>query len=663
LLAELGLISYDDLNYELRGSRDECYAEQFNDLIEWLNSNSQALEEHGVQVNIRAESGKFFTGSRDLEISMDRKTDWFDLKMVVIIGEFRIPFWKFRSNILNNERRFILPDGTVFIMPREWLSRYGELFEFGLGEGEKIRLHKQHFPIAEKIQSGWSSPELRRLESLQENGELPSVQLPAGLAARLRPYQIEGYTWLYYLSQNKLGGCLADDMGLGKTLQAIAMLVKHKEMAKTRENVPALNGQLDLFDTVASPVSSSLIVVPSSVVFNWKNEIHKFAPGLKVAVHAGNLRSRNVQELIKYDVVITSYPIVRQDIGSLSLLHFEYVILDESQVIKNPSSKVYHAVSMLNSVNRLVLTGTPVENSLTDLWAQMNFVNPNLLGNLSFFKREYVSNIEKKNDKHREEKLKRIINPFILRRTKEEVARDLPEMSEQVIYCTMTDEQKQIYEEEKSGIRNALLESIDQKGIEKSSMIVLQGLTRLRQLSNHPRLTDENYRNESGKYLEVFRNIENVLAENHKVLIFSSFVKHLELIEEGLKERQIKYTMLTGETVNREEIVRVFQENENCRVFLISLKAGGVGLNLSAADYVFILDPWWNPAAEDQAVSRAHRIGQNKNVFVYRFISEGTIEEKIQKLQDKKSKLADTFINSNNPVKDISKEELEELFS
>jgi len=282
---------------------------------------------------------------------------------------------------------------------------------------------------------------------------------------------------------------------------------------------------------------------------------------------------------------------------------------------------------------------------------------------LNFFKKEFTVPIEKKNQQEKEEKLKKLINPYILRRKKDEVAVDLPPVSEQIIYCSMTDEQRKFYESEKSIIRNSIFEKIDNQGVEKSSMIVLQGLTRLRQIANHPLLVDEQYADESGKFNEISRNIENIILEGHKVLVFSSFVKHLEIVETYIKTEKIKYTMLTGESLNREGIVKAFQNNPECKVFLISLKAGGVGLNLTAADYVFILDPWWNPASESQALNRAHRIGQDKKVFVYRFISENSIEEKIQMLQERKSNLAATFIHSNNPMKDISKKANWQLLS
>jgi len=333
-------------------------------------------------------------------------------------------------------------------------------------------------------------------------------------------------------------------------------------------------------------------------------------------------------------------------------------------VIKNPSSKLYNAIVTLQSDHKVVLTGTPIENSLTDLWSQINFVNPGLLGTLGFFKRSFVQPIEKKGDEEREEKLKELISPFILRRTKNEVARELPPVYEQVRYVNMAESQLRLYEEEKSQVRNALLENLEEVGLERSSIMVLQALTRLRQIANHPDLVEDFNGEESGKFTEVYRDIESVISEGHKVLVFSSFVKHLDLFRTRLEQDGIGYAYLTGSRNQRqrEEAVNDFQTRSNCSLFLISLKAGGVGLNLTAADYVFILDPWWNPAAEMQALSRAHRIGQENRVFVYRFISNDSIEEKIQRLQERKRELAETFVTSNNPLKSLSEDELLELF-
>ncbi|MCF8381402.1 MAG: DEAD/DEAH box helicase [Bacteroidales bacterium] len=661
LLTNLGLISFDQANYEVKNVRELSYQEQLCYLIEWINKNSKELFETGLEL-VQPDDKLYFTGTVGLIISSSLDVDWFDIKAKILVGDIEIPFYNFRKHILEGQREYKLDDGSIFIIPNEWFTRFQDLFTFATSKDGKIRLHKQHFSILERAEQGVKSLDFHKLELLNRKENLSPAILPEKLAATLRPYQIEGYTWLSYLQHNGLGGCLADDMGLGKTLQAISMLIRSKEAEALTVKVEKKEAlQPDLFSAQES-VLSSLIVVPASLVHNWQNEIRRFAPTLKSLAYIGSQRSELLKNFHSHDVIISSYHTIRQDIETISNFHFHYVILDESQVIKNPSSKIYKAMQILNSDHRLVLTGTPIENSLIDLWSQMNFINKGLLGSLNFFKREYVIPIEKKKSEISSKKLKKLINPFILRRTKEEVAKDLPDISDQVIYCNMTDEQKKFYDEEKSGIRNAIFEQIEKEGVEKSSIIVLQGLTRLRQISNHPKMVDENYLESSGKFEEIIRNTEDVISRGHKVLIFSSFVKHLNLLKENLETEGIEHTMLTGETTNREDIVKAFQENENCKVFLISLKAGGVGLNLTAADYVFILDPWWNPASEEQAISRAHRIGQVNNVFVYRFISANSIEEKILKLQEKKSQLADSFIHSNNPMKDISKEELEGLF-
>jgi SNF2 family DNA or RNA helicase len=427
-------------------------------------------------------------------------------------------------------------------------------------------------------------------------------------------------------------------------------------------------GQLDLF--APEPVNieyqpASLIVLPTSLVHNWDNEIRKFTPTLKVFKYVGINRKKavNLEKISSfYDIILTTYGTVRNDIKVLRGIEFFYSILDESQFIKNPESKTYKAIVQLRAKHRLVLTGTPIENSLSDLWSQMNFLNPGLLGNQAFFQKMYITPIEKMDGIEQQKQLQLIIRPFILRRKKDEVAKDLPPLTEQILYCKMADEQEKMYEEEKSIIRNAILESFDKEGIKKSSIVVLQGLTKLRQLANHPSLIDKESEEQSGKFDQIMVMLENLVAEKHKVLVFSSFVKHLELVKEYIESKNWRCSVLTGKTINREQVINEFQDDPENHIFLISLKAGGVGLNLTEAGYVFIIDPWWNPAAENQAISRAHRIGQDKQVFVYRFITENSIEEKIQLLKERKTSLADKFINSNNPFKEITKEEILELF-
>lgn len=362
-----------------------------------------------------------------------------------------------------------------------------------------------------------------------------------------------------------------------------------------------------------------------------------------------------------YDVFLSTYGTIRNDYRLLENFEFNYIILDESQNIKNSDSKTYRAVCALKSHKKIVLTGTPIENSLSDLWSQFNFINKGLLGSAKFFKKEFIQPIEKGNDEEKQTILFKLIDPFILRRTKEQVAGDLPPKTESVQFCPMSEIQFEIYQKEKNSIRNTLLLDIEKNGVAKSSFLILQGLTRLRQLANHPALLHyDNAR--SGKFDMVFEHLEDLFAEKHKVLIFSSFVKHLQLFETEFRQRGWGYSMLTGKTRDRKKAIDEFQNDTEKRFFLISLKAGGVGLNLTAADYIMILDPWWNPAAENQAISRAHRIGQNKKVFVYRYITESSIEEKILKLQERKAALADLFIRSKSPFDGVNADEVMELF-
>ena len=638
-------------------------------LVNWINKNKPQLEKKNIQIKQENIEKIFYTGSQQLVVETRETFDWFDIHISVKFGEFTIPFVKLKKYILNNIREFVLPNGEIAVLPEEWFARYKGLLPFAKVNGDKLQFDKHHFLLLEnKLKDilGSVAEKLKRLDGPEKE----EIMIPETLKAKLRSYQMEGYQWLHHLYENEFGGCLADDMGLGKTLQTLALLLKLKRLKKgvIIHHPMISNGQLDLFAQQQEPAdyqSASIIVLPTSLVHNWENEIKKFTPSLKTYKYVGIHRKRtiDIEKIIPYyDVILTTYGTVRNDIEMLRNTSFFYAILDESQFIKNPSSKTYKAIVQLRSKHRLVLTGTPIENSLSDLWAQMNFLNPGLLGNQAFFQKMFITPIEKQGDSKQQEQLQLIIRPFILRRKKDEVAKDLPPLTEQIIYCSMTEKQEKMYEEEKSIIRNAILESIDKDGLEKSSIVVLQGLTKLRQLANHPALLDKDMEENSGKFDQIISMLENLVAENHKVLVFSSFVTHLELVREYIESKKWRFSMLTGQTTKREKVINEFQDDPQNHIFLISLKAGGVGLNLTKAGYVFIIDPWWNPAAENQAVSRAHRIGQDKQVFVYRFITENSIEEKIQLLKERKTSLADLFINSNNPFKEITREELIDLF-
>jgi len=632
------------------------------DIFDWLNNHKEKLSSRNITIKQNTLEEKYFIGNFHCEFSSKKNNDWFDLQMKVVVGEFEIPFIKLRKYIITGKKEYKLPNDEIFLIPDEWFTKYADLLLYAEDKNGKVRLSNMYFNLLD------SNP------TSDIKFDIPIEQdsnVPKSLKANLRPYQLQGFKWMNYLYNNNFGGILADDMGLGKTLQTISLLLKIYEENKLQEEQTKQFEQLNLFESSGiegfnnSGIPTSLIAMPTSLIHNWYNELKKFAPSLKVYIYSGNkrLKSKEIGKIIRhYHIVLSSYGIVRNDIEYLQNYHFHYFILDESQYIKNPNSKIYEAITEIKCNKKLVLTGTPIENSLMDLWAQMNFVNKGLLGNLTFFKRHFITPIEKSKNEDQEIKLQKLIEPFVLRRTKDKVAKELPPVSEQVLYCDMTPEQKKIYDKEKSGIRNELLKTFESQGREKSTFMALQGLTRLRLIANHPKFVDPEFKGDSGKFDMIIDNLESIVNENHKVLVFSSFVRDLELIEKVITKKKIKYSKLTGSTTNRDDAVKAFEKNDDCKLFLISLKAGGVGLNLISADYVFLLNPWWNPAAESQAINRAHRIGQTKNVFVYKFISTDTIEEKIIKLQEKKSQLADTFINSNNPFKNMSDSEIKDLF-
>lgn len=669
-LKKLGL-KYKNGFWNTEEDKHKPEIENYYRPVQWLSKNQEVLDNKGYLIQQNKLGKKYFTGSQYLDIQVKSNEDWFDIYAVVKFGDYQIPFIRLRKHILNDIREFELPSGEIAVLPLEWFSSYRDIFPFAKLDGETIKIKKHHFQLLQEKIKGIDRNYFNKLEQINPVSS-NQIELPAGLKAKLRKYQHEGFSWMHHLYENELGGCLADDMGLGKTLQTLTLLLKIKK-EKSLSYLPETDAdnqlKMPFFETATPPAEiqpASLIVMPTSLVHNWANEIQKFAPSLKVYKHIGSQRNKasNIRSSIRnYDVILTTYGTLRNDYEMLSSYDFNYLILDESQYIKNSSSKTYKSILEIRSKHKLVITGTPIENSLSDLWSQLNFLNKGLLGSLPYFKREFITPIEKKNDPEQQLKLQKLIRPFVLRRTKTEVASDLPALTEQVRYCEMTDEQREIYEKEKSAIRNTILKNIETNGIKNSALVILQGLTKLRQLANHPSLISKENNTESGKFNEIYRCLNDLVAEKHKVLIFSSFVKHLELLKTKIESENWKYSLLTGKTTNREDTIRQFQEDPDNHIFLISLKAGGVGLNLTSADYVFIIDPWWNPAAENQAINRAHRIGQDKKVFVYRFISEDSIEEKIQTLKSKKSALAEKFISSNNPFTAITQAEIMSLFS
>ncbi|HQR01413.1 MAG TPA: DEAD/DEAH box helicase, partial [Ferruginibacter sp.] len=544
-----------------------------------------------------------------------------------------------------------LGDGTLGILPEEWLKRYSLLFKVGEGRANQLRLSRYHMSVIDELYENRDETELsfeldEKYERLKEFKNIPETPPPAHLTKTLRPYQVSGYQWLNYLNDVGWGGILADDMGLGKTIQALSMLEHYKET----------NGGL-----------KSIVVCPTTLIYNWKNEVEKFTPSLSWHIHHGSTRSRNAEELEKHNVIITTYGTLRSDIQLLLKVQYDYVILDESQAIKNPSSKVTKAACLLTARNRLCMSGTPLQNNTFDIFAQMNFLNPGLLGNMEFFRNEFATPIDKFGEQDQKEHLRKLLYPFILRRTKEQVAKDLPEKTETILFCEMEEQQRTIYDLYRNTYREKIMGSIDDQGIAKSQLTILQGLMKLRQICDSPAILneEEKHPNHSIKLEELAREIEENIGD-HKALIFSQFLGMLSLIKKKLTEDNIKFEYFDGSTsaTDREKAIQNFQNNDECRVFLISLKAGGVGLNLTAADYVYIVDPWWNPAVEQQAIDRTHRIGQTKNIFAYRMICIDTIEDKILQLQERKKKLASELITDDASfVKALTKQDVEYLFS
>lgn len=593
----------------------------------WLDQHRARLAQAGFAVQTLHEATAYVLGEASLQLEVLEQPDWFDLRGMVRFGEVSLPLTDLRNCLLAGERALRLPDGRLALIPAAWAGQYQDIMLWASPENKQqsLRLRK---PYAGLLEALTTCP-----------AAAPAIPLPAGLQATLRPYQQAGYAWLHRLRQQGRGGCLADDMGLGKTLQTLALLLWVYET-----------------DPHTGP---SLLVMPTSLLDNWEAEARRFTPGLRISVYAGpNRRERH--DFNGHDLVLTTYGTLRQDIDLLQHEDFHYVILDESQVIKNPEAAVSRAVGRLRGRHRLALTGTPLENSVLDLWSQMHFLNPGLLDSQAFFRKHYQLPIEKQQNTTVLEGLRRLVGPYVLRRRKEQVAADLPPKTEWVHYCRMSQPQAERYEAARQHYRRLLLEGWHDTP--PSRLAVLQGLTVLRQLANHPRMLDAGYEGPSGKMEEVLHLLDTVLSEGHKVLIFSQFVRHLALLKEAIEKRGIRYAYLDGQTTDRPAAIRHFTGQTQVQVFLLSLRAGGVGLNLTEADYVFLLDPWWNPTAEAQAVDRSHRIGQQRPVFTYRFIVKDSIEEKIRLLQQRKQALASSVLGGDpEGIGPLDRQELEDL--
>ena len=489
------------------------------------------------------------------------------------------------------------------------------------------------------------------VNSIENVENTKEIVIPSDLESTLRVYQKTGYKWLKVLDNYNFGGILADDMGLGKTIQMISIIKAYINETKKEERLP------------------SIVVAPSSLSLNWKNEIQKFAKDVKVMVIHGNANERKeqIEQIKNFDLIITSYDLLKRDIEIYKEQNytFRYIMADEAQYIKNSNTQNAKAIKDINAITKYALTGTPIENSLSELWSIFDFIMPGYLFGYKKFKQMYEMPIIKDKDEQAMKKLKMLIEPFILRRTKKQVLTELPDKTITVLNNEMEEEQLKIYMSYLAQSKEELQKEISQNGFEKSQIKILALLTRLRQICCHPSLFIDNYKGESNKLNQCIEIIKDAISAGHKILLFSSYTSMFELIEEKFKTENIKYFKLTGQTKvdERIQIVDEFNNNQDIKVFLISLKAGGTGLNLTGADVVIHYDPWWNISAENQATDRAYRIGQKNNVQVYKLITKNSIEEKIYELQNKKAELIDNMLSTGQTfINKMSKEEIMELF-
>jgi len=602
-------------------------------VLQKLLASGWSIELEGGSVRVAGE----------LDLSVSSGIDWFDVSGGVSFGDERVELPKLLAAVESHQLLIPLADGSMGLVPTAELERFSVAGSLGKEVEGGIRFRKTQALLIDallgsrgQVSFDASFAELR--EKLAEATISPARE-GSTFQGQLRPYQREGLGWLRFLGEVGLGGCLADDMGLGKTVQVLALL----------DQVHATKGL------------PSLVVAPRSLLFNWKTEAARFAPNLRVLEHHGGGRSDSGEHFEDYDLVLTTYGTLRMDALLLSDQQFRYAILDESQAIKNSSSQSSKAVRLLQAGHRLALSGTPIENHIGELWSLFEFLNPGMLGSSRFFSRTFAARTV---PPERRQLLARAVRPFILRRTKEQVAPELPARVEQTLYCELETLQRAEYDALREHYRRSLLERVKKEGMARSKMHVLEALLRLRQAACHPGLIDPTTEAGSSKLDVLMDEVEEVIESGHKALIFSQFTSFLAFVRKRLDARKIEYAYLDGQTTNRQEAVNRFQSDDGPPLFLISLKAGGLGLNLTRADYVFLLDPWWNPAVEAQAIDRSHRIGQSKPVFAYRLITQDTVEEKILDLQAAKRSLAQSVITDENSIlQKLDVEDLEQLLS
>jgi len=582
-----------------------------------------------------------------ITVSVQSHIDWFDVAAVVNYGDLSVDLATIRRAVLKRERYVLLADGSLGLVSHELAQRLAPLFAMGQTHDATIRYATAQVGVVEQIVqeasvSSVDSTFEERRARLRLFEHIEPQPLPDGFRGSLRNYQKAGYDWLHFLNTYGFGGCLADDMGVGKTIQTLAFI------QSMRERAPQAN--------------AILIVMPRSIVYNWQREASRFTPNLRLLTHIDQGRSKDTATFAQYDVILTTYGTMLRDIDMLTSYRFQYVILDESQAVKNPSAETARAVRRLQAERRLSLTGTPIENSAVELWSQFAFLNPGLLGSAETFRETFTREGEGRDEALK--LLRRLTFPFILRRTKDQVAPDLPSRTERVLMNEMEPEQRRLYNAQRDHYRALLLGLIDSAGPQQARVKMLEGLLRLRQICNHPRLIDPSSAGVSGKFESLLATLEALQAAGHRALVFSQFVQMLSLVRAELDARGIAYAYLDGRTRDRQSIIDAFQRDNRYAFFLISLRAGGVGLNLTAADYVIHVDPWWNPAVEMQATDRSHRIGQTRPVMVYKMVVRDSVEEKILQLQDRKRELVRQLITpERGGLKTLTRDDVELLFT
>lgn len=590
--------------------------------------------------------GRAFRAPRTLTVHVKSGIDWFELHGDVDFGEGRsASIADLLAALRRGDATIVLDDGTRGMVPEDWLQRYLRIASFGETEGDHIRYRPTQAALLDALlerQPAVSMDEAfaRAREELKQFSGIRALDPPASFQGKLRDYQRESLGWFEFLRRFGFGGCLADDMGLGKTVMVLALLEARRQSTDSRPSVA---------------------VVPRSLVFNWKDEAARFTPGLRVLDYTGS--TRDAAAIEEHDLVLTTYGTLRRDAPLLAGHQFDYVILDEAQAVKNAATASAKAVRLLRGNHRLALSGTPIENHVGELWSLFDFLNPGLLGSSRAFKA--ASAVQGRAEQEDLALVTQAVKPLILRRTKAQVEPELPARTEQTIHCELDTPQRRFYDDLRAHYRTTLLRRIARTGLGKSKMQVLEALLRLRQAACHPGLVDpRRTRESSAKFDVLLPQLAEVVDEGHKALVFSQFTSFLALLRERLDEDRITYEYLDGQTRDRAERVERFNTDPDCRVFLISLKAGGLGLNLTAAEYVFLLDPWWNPAVESQAIDRAHRIGQTRHVFAYRLIAQDTVEEKVAELQQSKREVADAILAADPAlIRNLSADDLEWLLS